>query len=234
MSDFHFDEKYQEVTELSDGTLVLFRCVKPSDKHHLVEGLDHLSTESRYRRFFTAKPQLSDQELRFLTEVDGENHFAMGALLLEDTTDLSRGMGLGVARFFRSDEKPACAEPAIVVVDEMQGKGLGRMLFRRLVAAAWERQIKHFRCEVLSTNDPARKLVSSIAPDVEIKSIGTEMIMEFDLPPCEISHIRSKEQAHHGALYHMLKFAASGDLILRNTLSSLRNMLGADNKSKPQ
>ena len=71
MNSYFFDAAYEEYITLKDGSLAHLRCVRPEDKPKLVEGLKHLSETSRYRRFFTAKPYLSESELVFLTEVDG-------------------------------------------------------------------------------------------------------------------------------------------------------------------
>ncbi len=218
---FYFNQNYCEHTILSDGTRVLLRCVRPSDKHFLLEGLEHLSEQSRYLRFFTAKPKLSEKELSFLTEVDGVNHFAMGALL--ENPDPEKGSGVGIVRFIRLKDHPEVAEPAIVVIDEAQGKGLGRILFRRLIAAALERDITRFRCEVLATNDAARHLVKSLAPDADIQHRGTVSVIEFNLPKQKPTELEL-DDAHHGPLYHFFRIAARGELAVRNTLSTIKHL----------
>src|SRR5215510_13319274 len=105
-----------------------------------------MSPQSRYLRFFTPKACLTEDELRYLTEIDQERHFALGASTVDERD------GLGVARFIRLDGEPGVAEAAIAVVDEMHGQGLGSLLFMRLVAAARERGVERVRCEVLGSN----------------------------------------------------------------------------------
>ena len=158
----HFNEHYRELVSLRDGTRAVLRLVRPDDKALLRAGFEHLSPRSRYYRFFTPKPRLSDDEVRYLTEVDGENHFAMGAV-----TDPPDGEpeGLGIARFIRLREAPEVAEAAFTVADHAQGKGLGTLLFRRLSAAARERGITRFRCLVIATNAAMSELFHAIAPD---------------------------------------------------------------------
>ena len=75
----HFDANYLETAELRDGTVVHLRLVRAEDKQLLRDGFDRLSADSRYRRFFTPKTHLTDDELRYLTELDGESHLAIGA-----------------------------------------------------------------------------------------------------------------------------------------------------------
>ena len=61
---------------LEDGTRLLFRPIRPEDKERLSEGMSRLSPEARYRRFFRHIDYLSRKQLKYLTEVDFENHFA--------------------------------------------------------------------------------------------------------------------------------------------------------------
>src|SRR5258706_13134604 len=120
----HFDGAYRERATLSDGRVVELRLIRPEDKALLVRAFERQSPESRYRRFFQEKDKLSEWELRYLTEVDGVTHFAIGAVEGED--------GRGVARFVRLRERPGTAEWAIALGDEVHVLGLGRLLLRRL------------------------------------------------------------------------------------------------------
>lgn len=97
---YYFNKDYQEVVILKDRIAVLLRLVLPSDKDFLVHGMEHLSTRSRYYRFFAPKKILSQKDLCYFTEIDGVNHFAIGALR---QTQKSGNEGIGVARFYTLD-----------------------------------------------------------------------------------------------------------------------------------
>src|SRR5215216_6327852 len=103
---------------LADNTLLFLREIRPDDKERLREGLHALSEESRRRRFLGPKPSLSASELRYLTEVDGINHYAIVAFEAGAEERIR-----AVARFVRLEDAVA-AEAAIVVCDDLQGKGL--------------------------------------------------------------------------------------------------------------
>ncbi len=178
MSDYYFNEHYQEHTTLADGHAVFLRCIRPEDKSLLVEGLQHLSMESRYHRFFTAKKCLTENDLVFLTEVDGTDHFAIGAAIEQD----GHLLGVGAARVIRLGDRPEVGEPAVTVIDEMQGKGLGHLLFLRLVAAARERGIMRFHCEVQVANRMIHYLLDEVPTPHEVACEGSEEVIEFDLP----------------------------------------------------
>src|ERR1700760_2906831 len=49
-----------------DGARVALRPIAPEDKPLLAASFARLSEQSRYRRFFTAKPELSEGELDYL------------------------------------------------------------------------------------------------------------------------------------------------------------------------
>ncbi len=66
-----YGDEYEESVQLSDGQKVLLRTIRPSDKQMFLDAFERLSPESRYARFMTSKTKLSEQELRYLTEIDG-------------------------------------------------------------------------------------------------------------------------------------------------------------------
>lgn len=156
-----FHSQYRERLSLADGTWAELRMVRPEDAALLREGFERLSPRSRFQRFLSAKPRLSAEELNYLTNVDGERHVAIGAVTWSPG---GKERGLGVARFFRLAHAPEVAEVAITVVDDAQGKGLGRILMDKLVEAARERGVERFDFRVLAGNVPMYKLVQTLAP----------------------------------------------------------------------
>ncbi|MEM9455386.1 MAG: GNAT family N-acetyltransferase [Myxococcota bacterium] len=176
-----FGSDYVESLSLPDGTRVRLRPIRSDDKDQLAAGLRRLSPQSRYLRFFTDKERLTDAELRYLTEVDGEDHFALGVVRLGD--DDQEVEGLGIGRFVRLPDEPHVAEPALAVLDDVQGQGLGRRLLLRLIAAATERDIEVFRCDFLAINRGMEELLRGVSPRVEFRSDGPVVTAEFRLPP---------------------------------------------------
>lgn len=196
---------YLERTTLRDGTPVVLRLIAPEDKERLRAGFERLSHESRYARFLVPKQRLTDDELAYLTEIDQENHFALGALREDGPSD-AMPHGLGIARFIRLAEvpgEPVTAEAAIAVADEAQGLGLGRILFQRLVAAAAERGIERFRCEVLGSNQTMKTLLDGIAPEHTTEVSAGVMSIDFPLPGAVPG-----EAPEESALYRLFRAAA--------------------------
>ena len=158
----HYTADYVERVTLRDGTNIVLRLVVPEDKTLLETGFQRWSAESRYARFLAAKSTLTDDELRYLTEVDQEDHFALGAVREDEAT--GERFGMGIARFIRLPDRHETAEAAIAVADEAQGRGLGKLLFLRLCAAAAERGLERFHCEVLGSNTGMAALIKTISP----------------------------------------------------------------------
>src|ERR1700712_4109648 len=124
----------------SDGfPSVLLRPIAAEDKDALVAGLGRLSERSVYQRFLSPKPRLSTSELRYLTEVDFVDHYALVAVLAG-----APDVVVGVGRWVRSTEAPGDAEIAIVIADDLQGRGVGTALGRALAEAARTRGVTRF------------------------------------------------------------------------------------------
>jgi GNAT superfamily N-acetyltransferase len=162
-SPLRYTPDYRERVCLRDGTEVLLRLVIPADKLLLQRGMDNFSPESRYQRFLGTKPELTADELEYLTELDGVDHFALGALA---TDAAGRAQGVGVARFVRFGDETDSAEPTVAVVDAYQGRGLGTLLFARLTEAARERGIRRFHGGMLAHNRVMRALLQRASPTV--------------------------------------------------------------------
>jgi GNAT superfamily N-acetyltransferase len=150
------------LARLSDGTRVVIRAIRPGDKAMLARGLALLSEETRRRRFLGAKPRLTAGELRYLTEVDGSEHFALVAVLAEQLDHV-----VAVARYVRLPGDPATADAAIVVGDPWQRRGLGRRLAVMLADAAREHGIERFSATMLSDNPAALALMRTLARRLE-------------------------------------------------------------------
>jgi protein lysine acetyltransferase len=140
---------------LTDGTEITIREIRADDKDLLAAGHARLSEQTQLQRFLGAKPRLTRSDLRYLTEVDGVNHYAVVAI--------SGRYIVGVARWVRLVDDPEEAEAAVVVGDPLQGKGLGKILARALADAARVRGIRRIRASIMSDNPPAMALLRVIA-----------------------------------------------------------------------
>ena len=132
--------------ELPDGTVVAYHAIAPENASALQRFHHLLSERSIYLRFFAAKPELSDREAAYFTNVDGINRFALVAVDPERAEEI-----IGVVSFDREGSTER-AEYAAEVADNWQGRGLGMALTRRLIEAALNRDVRTFIAIVLPEN----------------------------------------------------------------------------------
>jgi GNAT superfamily N-acetyltransferase len=154
---------------LRDGAAISVRPVRPTDGPVLVAGFARLGAESRRSRFLTPKRELTAAEVRFYTEVDHDNHEAIGAVAASD------GSAVGIARYVRSAHEPQQAEIAVTVVDEWQRRGVGTVLLTRLAARALSVRIRTFRAVVGRDNTALIGLLRRTA-GVELVEIGPDSL----------------------------------------------------------
>jgi len=144
--------------ELRDGSRVAVRPARPTDRDLLLAGFERLSDESRYKRFLAPMPELSEEMVRHLTDVDHHDREALVAL------DAVTGEGVGVARYVRDADVPERAEAAVTVIDDWQGRGLGTLLVELLAVRAREEGIERFTALMLATNDEMLDLLRALGP----------------------------------------------------------------------
>lgn len=111
-----------------------------------------LSSQSRFLRFHTGMPTLPARMQEILDRVDGISHVAIGAR--------AETGWIGIARFIRTG--PGEAELSIAVVDDWQGRGVGRALMTAARDHASALGYRRLQAEVLAENGPALALVESL------------------------------------------------------------------------
>lgn len=192
----------QEFT-LRDGTRTLLRPIAPADRNLISRGFERLSPESRYRRFFAPLRALPDQMLEYLTEIDYVDHFAWGAMVRGDGEEW---VGAGIARYVRLPGDPSAADAAVTVIDDWQGRGLGRILLDALVLEALENGITRFEGDVLVENHPMRELLRRTGARFSPDGNGV-LRFSIDLP--------ARDEALRGAPFDgLLRALARGEAAL--------------------
>jgi GNAT superfamily N-acetyltransferase len=163
---------------LRDGSRVRIRQGHSSDRALLLRAFERLSPESRYRRFLAPRPELTEDMVRYLTEIDHHEHEAMIAL------DERSGEGVGVARYVRDADRHEVAEVAVTVVDDWQGRGLGTVLLEVIGARAREEGVTTFTALLLATNEEMLDMFKRLHPiRIVERGVGT---VEIEVPIPEV------------------------------------------------
>ena len=189
---------------LRSGHRVLLRALRPDDAPGLAEAFEQLSETSRYRRFFTANPHLSEQSLGLLTDVDHHDHEALVAV------EPGSGQLVGVARFIRNPREPDQAEVAVTVIDSWQRRGLGTALLRELAQRAAEEGIRHFTAEILAENRPMLTLARRLG-HAETADHGSTVSARIDLTAAAERAGTSGSDSYDS--YDLLRAVARGEFI---------------------
>ena len=108
-----------ELLKLRDGRVVAVRPLERRDRPLLAAAIRQLSDHSRYLRFASAKPRMTERELDHLVDVDHHAHEALLAI------DPLTAQGVGVVRYVQVPGEPGVVELAATVADDWQGIGLG-------------------------------------------------------------------------------------------------------------
>ena len=189
---------WRRTVTLRDGARVTLRPIAPEDKPLIAASFERLGEESRYRRFFTSKKELSAAELDYLVDVDHRDHEAIIAV------DRLSGEAVGVARYVRSNDDAEVAELAVTVIDDWQGRGLGRALLTRLTDRARQEGMRRFSAVVLGQNREALGLFNSFG-DVRREYDAGMVELVIELPP---------KRGIGARLARALREAAAGNLFI--------------------
>lgn len=129
------------------GDAIAIRAIRPDDRERLLQAFCALDRRSIYQRFFFAKRDLSDEELRQLTECDGIRTVVLVATV--GTGEEEKIVGLG-----QYARRGAGAQIGFAVEEDFQGRGIASRMLRRLIRMAREHGIEHFEADVLADNVP--------------------------------------------------------------------------------
>ena len=124
---------------------VEFRPIRPDDRAALVRYFEAITPEDIRMRFFGPMRALSTKQLNRMTNVDPRRELAY-VVVDHVTSDL---LSIGRLAFEPGTER---AEFAISVRSDMKGRGIGRFVMERIIAAARERGIAEIFGDILEEN----------------------------------------------------------------------------------
>jgi acyl-CoA synthetase (NDP forming)/ribosomal protein S18 acetylase RimI-like enzyme len=170
---------------LRDGRTAHIRPIRPDDADLLVDFYSRVSDQSKYYRFFSPMPHLSERDVARFTQVDHVRRVAFVMLLSERMIALGSYEGRASDDADPSSPPAEVAEVAFLVEDAQQGRGIGQLLLEHLAQAGRERGIERFVAEVLPDNqrmiqtfrDAGYRLVSGFEDGV--------ITLEFPIEPTD-------------------------------------------------
>lgn len=141
---------YRAEERLKNGQQVTVRAIREDDKERIRRAFHNLEKESVYTRLFSHKTELTEGDLKRITEIDFEKEVGLVV-----TREIEAGeviIGSGRYFVFAGPDGERHAEVAFMVEEDYQGQGLARTIMRHLAAIARSRGIGYFDAEVLPEN----------------------------------------------------------------------------------
>ena len=179
---------------LKDGSTAHIRPIRTEDKDLLVEFYSQVSDQSKYYRFFSPMPTLSERDVARFTEVDHVERVAFVVLLK------SRMIAVGRYDVVEAGE----AEVAFLVQDEHQGRGIAQVLLEHLAQAARERGLDRFVAEVLPDNQPMIQTFRDAGYRVVSQYDDGVLSLEFPIDPTDtlVGAMSNREHQAEAASIH--------------------------------
>ena len=135
------------------------RPVRADDDRRLIDLHNRCSEQARYFRFHAAKPRLRAAEAAYLAAVDGAVRVALAATTVEDGEECI----VADARFDLVGEGDA--EAALLLRDDVIGRGLGTLLLDRLLERAAAVGVRRVLLDILPENQAMLALARRVGAE---------------------------------------------------------------------
>jgi GNAT superfamily N-acetyltransferase len=145
------------IEPLQDGTPVLIRPLRASDRQLETDFIRNLSLKSRRQRFLSDFKEPSEALVDQMMNVDYEKRMAFIALIHDD----GKLREIGVSRYCAATDHKHC-ECAVTVADDWQNRGLGVLLMGHLIDEARKHGFKSMISVDATSNQAMRELAKHL------------------------------------------------------------------------
>ncbi|MFT4187672.1 MAG: GNAT family N-acetyltransferase [Aeromicrobium sp.] len=176
---------------LRDGRVAQLRPIVPADAEEFVAFYSRVSDQSKYFRFFSPYPKLSDRDVRRFTTVDHDRRVAFVVTAADQI--------IAVGRYDATSDVEA--EVAFLVEDAHQGRGIGQLLLEHLAQAGRERGLERFHAEVLPANARMIQVFREMGYSLraELADGVQQLTFALDATDTAVGVMRSREQRAEAA-----------------------------------
>ena len=158
---------------LTDGGTVEVRPARPQDAEAVRAMHAAMSPDNMYLRFFSMSPNAGEQEARRVCREPDPDHAALLAW--------QHGRLVGVGAYELAG-KPAVAEVAFAVPDDMHGRGIASVLLEHLVWQARQRGLEAFTAETLAENSAMLRVFADAGLPARRRIAEGVVELTFPLP----------------------------------------------------
>lgn len=151
------------IEALRDGTPVLIRPLRATDRELEVDFIRGLSVKTRRKRFLCDFKEPSAALIDQMMNIDYEKRVAFIALI----HDNGKLREIGVSRYCATTEQKHC-ECAVTVADDWQNRGLAVLLMRHLIDEARKHGFKSMISVDSASNHSMRELAKYLGFDRQL------------------------------------------------------------------
>jgi acetyltransferase len=163
----NYPDQYESRLRLMNGREIFIRPIRSTDESFILDLFDKLGSDSIYMRFLSPLSVLPEDLLFRSTHIDYHANFALVAVIREDGKDSF----IASARY-GYDSGENLTDFAIVVRDDWQGMGLGKLLLVKIFDIGKEHCIHRFVSIIDSANHVMKHIVRNLGYTVKY-SYGT-------------------------------------------------------------
>lgn len=158
------------------------RPAAPPDLPAVAELLGRLSDHTRHLRYFTARPFIPEvalSEAGRIVQRQGAQGFALLGAMMEGGAEAV----VAVAELARDPARRRAGELAVVVRDDHQARGVGRLLVGQLLELARLHGVTTLRATVLPENQAMLRLLRGLSVPHRIWYEASDVQVELSLRP---------------------------------------------------
>ena len=144
------------------GVELMLRPVRISDEPLLKEFFYSLSDQTIYKRFMSIRTDMPHERLQEFVVIDYSKEMVILAVRQDGPKEIVLGVGQ-----YGINEQNHTAEVALVVRDDYQNKGIGKVLLKYLTELAKKQGLLGFTAEVFVDNVPMLHLFSEMGFEME-------------------------------------------------------------------
>lgn len=166
-----YPHELTEHYQLSNGTNITIRPIRPEDAVMEKDFVSRLSERTKYFRYKRALQELTPEMVVRFTQIDYDREMAFVAV----TEDCHLPSELGVGRYTLNPDGRS-VEFALVVADDCHGMGIGSRLLKTLMQTAKDKGIAIFEAEVLAENCAMLTLAKKLGFSIETQNDTNDIV----------------------------------------------------------
>lgn len=154
------------------GLRVRLRLARPTDRRAVRRFLEGLSAETRERRFLHSMALVPERTVRHFTFYDPRERLVVVATAMLGGETLEEIVGLADLAHLGG----GLAELAVVVDDELQDRGVGKLLTEVIASLAMQQGATRLKAELLERNTAMLRLMARLGRTVSTVEDGVSVV----------------------------------------------------------